>query len=126
AIANAKTSTEKLLKLANHFKTNFKNSATRGGCPILNTAVGADHTHPLLKEKAGQSFTGWKKNIEAIIKQGIVSKEIKATVNASDFAIHFIALVEGGMLLARSTGNLAMLSTCIGLVENIIHMELEI
>lgn len=124
AIAAGTSSTDKLLKMAHHFKSNFKNAATRGGCPILNTGVEADDTHPQLREKAAQSIIAWKKTIESIIREGIGANEIKPGVNPSDVAIRFIALLEGGILLAKTTGNLAMLSSCIGLIEHLITTDL--
>jgi TetR/AcrR family transcriptional regulator, transcriptional repressor for nem operon len=125
AVATGTTATDKLLKMANFYRANFKNSMTRGGCPILNTAVEADDTHPGLKDKAAKSFTAWKKNIESIVKQGIAANEIKAGVSASEFATTFIALIEGGNVLAKATGSSTMMFTCIDRIEQMINTELK-
>lgn len=117
---------DKLLNLANFHRLAFRNTLNRGGCPILNTAVEADDTHPLLKEKVSKSIKAWKNNIESIVKKGILENEINATTNASEFATEYISLVEGGILLAKTTGDFSLLNTCIARIEKIINSELKL
>ena len=116
---------DKLLKMANFYRSEFKNTLTHGGCPILNTAVESDDTHPLLKEKVSKSIKAWKKVIESITKEGIEKKEVNSTVNPAEFATEYISLVEGGIMLAKATGNISLLNTCISRIEKIIHSELK-
>ena len=116
---------DKLLSMANYYRTTFKNSMIRGGCPILNTAVEADDTHPQLKEKVSKSIKSWKKDIESIITEGIHHKHIKSSVNPGEFATAYIALIEGGVMMAKATGNSSMLYTCIERVEKMIKSELK-
>jgi AcrR family transcriptional regulator len=125
AAGNSTNAVDKLLKMANFYRSEFKNLITQGGCPLLNTAIEADDTHPQLKEKVAKGIRAWKNKIESVVKQGIESKEIKATVNTSEFATEFIALIEGGIMLARATGNSSMLSVCINRVEKMINNELK-
>ena len=113
------------MKTANFYRSEFKSTLTGGGCPILNTAVDADDTHPLLKDKASKSIKAWKKNIEAIIKQGIEKNEVKPNVNPAEFATEYIAMIEGGIMLAKTTGDTSMLNTCISRIEKIINTELK-
>src|SRR5262249_49985188 len=80
----------KLLKMADYYRSEAENSFARGGCPILNTAVEADDTHPALKESVSSTIRKWKKNIELIIRRGIESKEIKASVDAAKFATEYM------------------------------------
>jgi hypothetical protein len=98
---------------------------TSGGCPILNTAVDADDTHPLLKAKAAKSIRGWKKQIETIVKQGIARNEVKPTVVPGEFAVTFISLIEGGIMMSKVTGDFSLLYTAIQRVEKIIAAELQ-
>src|SRR2546421_5500859 len=116
---------DKLLKMADLYRSESKNTLTHGGCPILNTAVEADDTHPLLKEKVSKSIQAWKKTIESVTKEGIKKKEIRPGVNPAEFATEFISLIEGGIMLAKATGNISMLNTCIRRIEKIINTELK-
>lgn len=125
AIARASGPVDKLLKMASFYRLGMKNSFACGGCPILNTAVEADDTHPALKEKVSKTIKTWKKNIESIVREGIAAKEIKSSVDPAKFATEFIALVEGGTLLAKTTGDSNMLFTCIDRLERMINTELK-
>lgn len=124
-VAESSGAAEKLLRMAGFYRSGLKNTLIRGGCPILNTAVDADDTHPLLKEKVSKSIKAWKKNIESIIKKGITNNEIKPTVDAAEFAVTYISLIEGGIMMSKATGDLSMLNSCINRVERMIQIELK-
>lgn len=124
-MANSSGAVDKLLTMAGFYRADFKSSMIAGGCPILNTAIEADDTHPLLKEKVSKAIKAWKKNIETLVSQGIAQKEIKKSVNADSFATSFIALIEGGIMMSKVTGNRAMLDNCIDHLEKMIRQELK-
>ncbi len=123
--AAGKTAIDKLLLMANFYRVEFKTVIVSGGCPILNTAVEADDTHTLLKEKVSKAIKAWKKNIESIVKQGIANGEILNKVNPAEFANEFIALIEGGIMLSKVTGDTAMLHTAVNRIVTIINNELK-
>lgn len=75
------------------------------GCPILNTSTEADDTHPALKTKAADAIARWHRGIENVIKEGQERKELKKSVEVKEFASTFIALIEGGIMLTKVTGN---------------------
>ena len=62
-VAGCNSSIDALKKMANFYRTEFKNTVFTGGCPILNTAIEADDTHPELKARAAKSIKDWKKKI---------------------------------------------------------------
>jgi AcrR family transcriptional regulator len=74
------------------------------GCPILNTATEADDTHSALRGKVKVAIDKWYAGIEDIIKKGQENKEIKKSTDSREFAGAFIALIEGGVMLAKVTG----------------------
>jgi len=124
-VAKGSNSIDKLINMAKFYRSGFKSPMIPGGCPILNTAIEADDTHPSLKEKASKAVKAWKKSIETIVNHGIEKKEIKATINAGDFATEFIAMIEGGIMLSKVTDNRSLLDTCIDRLEKIIIRELK-
>lgn len=75
-----------------------------GGCPILNTAIEADDTHPELRKKTAMAINNWKKNIINIIEKGIASKEFAEGTDAEQTALTIIALLEGSLMIAKATG----------------------
>lgn len=74
------------------------------GCPILNTSVEADDTHPALRAKAAEALTFWKKSIENQVKRGIERKEIKANTNPQQVAVIITAMIEGAVMQAKVIG----------------------
>ena len=116
---------EQLYAMAGFYSTYFKKVITRGGCPILNTAVEADDSHPELREKAAASIRNWQRQIERIVEKGIENGEIKASANGKQFAIAFIALIEGGLMMTKATGDSANLNACVEMIGHLITTQLK-
>ncbi len=91
-----------------------------GGCPMQNTAIEADDTHPELRKKALNAILTWKKAIVRIIEQAIKDKEITQTVNAEQFALTMIATIEGMTMIAGLTGKAEHRKMIIQSVEKMI------
>jgi AcrR family transcriptional regulator len=72
-----------------------------GGCPLLNTAVEADDGDTLLLAAVQGAFRQWKVLITNIIRQGMAEQQIKADTQAENLATLLVALLEGGILLAK-------------------------
>ena len=120
------TAIEKLLAMADFHRSEFRHVLTQGGCPIMNTAIEANDCHPALREKASASIKSWRNSIISVIEEGIVHKEIRPAANAAKFATAYVALIEGGILLAQTTGDLEMLHTCIDRIRQIIDTDLKL
>ncbi|HEY0244078.1 MAG TPA: TetR/AcrR family transcriptional regulator [Mucilaginibacter sp.] len=112
---------DKLMVYAKFYHSFMRNFHTPGGCPILNTAVEADDTNALLKEKAANAVLKWKANIEGLIQGGIKAGEFKAGVDQTVIALSIIALVEGGIMISRVTGTYANLDKVLTTVELMIN-----
>ncbi len=102
---------------------NFANSFTEGGCPILNTAIEADDTHPALRKKASDAINKWKHKIMSLIEQGIAAKEFSPKTNPEETALVIIATIEGAIMLTKLTGKAtykkAILQTVKTTIENL-------
>lgn len=120
-IQKADTYYEKLRVYAQVYHSFTKgNKFPAGGCPILNTAVDADDTNPMLKEKAAHAVLRWKKSIENLIQSGIAAGEFKADADANSIALAMIALIEGGIMIAKVTNTPASLDTVLQTVDNLV------
>ena len=71
-----------------------------GGCPILNTAVEADDTHPELKKRARWAMDEWRHTIRIVIQKGVKRQEIKE-IDAEQLGTVIIASLEGAVMLAK-------------------------
>lgn len=98
-----------------------KYSFLEGGCPLMNTIVEADDTHPRLKEKAVDALLRWKDRIASLIQEGITAGEFKADTNAEESAVRIIALLEGAVLFTKATGKMSYRKAIIGAVEKLIR-----
>ncbi|MFD2581697.1 TetR/AcrR family transcriptional regulator [Pedobacter vanadiisoli] len=94
---------DKLLVYINIYQNVISGKVTEGGCPILNTAIDADDTHPALRERAVKAVISWKNSIMKLVEAGIAAKEINAAHNAEQVALTIIAMVEGGIMISRLT-----------------------
>lgn len=69
---------ERLQAIIDVFRSNIDNPTIKGGCPLLNTAVESDDTHPALRDRAQQAMNSWRDMIRLIIQKGIEKKEIRS------------------------------------------------
>jgi TetR/AcrR family transcriptional regulator, transcriptional repressor for nem operon len=92
-----------------------------GGCPILNTTVEADDTHPRLRTLAGNALVDWKEKLVQLIEAGKAKGEFKSTTKPDQTALTIIALLEGAIVVAKSTGNRANGKAVIASVRELIE-----
>jgi TetR/AcrR family transcriptional repressor of nem operon len=92
-----------------------------GGCPILNTAIEADDTHPRLRKKASAAILAWKNKIISTIQLGIKNKEFAASVNAEEVALTMVATIEGGIMISKVTGKSIYLKSIMNSIEKMIN-----
>jgi TetR/AcrR family transcriptional regulator, transcriptional repressor for nem operon len=120
----ADTAMGKLLAYPRGFRKIQRMVIAYGGCPIINTAVEADDTHPTLRKMSMDVLNRWKAGMVALIEQGIADGAFDPTVDAGDTAEILIALMEGGILLSKVTGEESYFLNTIDTAERMI-MDLE-
>ena len=122
-LARVSTNKEKLMVYAKIFCEKDTLQFMEGGCPLLNTAIEADDTHEPLRKKVSEEIAAWKKKMQAILMAGISAKEFIPSVNTEKFSLSVIALIEGGIFVARATKNKKnfeiILQTVVEMIENI-------
>lgn len=99
----------------------FLKEPAHGGCPILNTAVEADDTHPGLRKKAADALHNWKKMLVQLIENGIRQKEIPSSIHPEQLALTIIATIEGAMMIAKLTGKQQYRKLIMESVENMVR-----
>jgi TetR/AcrR family transcriptional regulator, transcriptional repressor for nem operon len=119
-MSKCNTIREKLMVYVKVYSESQRFAFPDGGCPMLNTAIEADDTHPQLKKKALTAVLSWKKTIASIIEQGIKTKEIRKEVNAEQVALTIIATVEGMTMIANLAGKVSYRNLIIASVEKMI------
>jgi AcrR family transcriptional regulator len=120
-IRERESAIDKLLVYPETHRQILKLPFLKGGCPVLNTSVDSDDTHPLLKEKAINALHLWRSSVERIINKGIQTKEIKKHTNATEFAAILVALTEGAVMQAKVSGKPTELNIAMDFLEKMIH-----
>jgi TetR/AcrR family transcriptional repressor of nem operon len=117
----AETFHDKLMVYAKVYKNISRAPLNHSGCPIINTAIEADDTNGLLKDRAAKALLKWEKNLTRLIEQGINADEFKADINIRQTALSIIALIEGGVMISRTTNDPASMEAVVSTVEMLIN-----
>ncbi len=120
-IRERESAIQKLLVYPETHRQILKLPFLKGGCPVLNTSVDADDTHPMLKEKAINALNLWRSSVVRIINKGIQTKEIKKNTNATEFAAILVSLTEGAVMQAKVSGKPTELNISMDFLEKMIH-----
>lgn len=125
AIRLHKDALTKLQTILGFHKSIMYHPVLVSGCPILNTAVEADDTHPELKVRVIKALNIWKEGIVYIINKGKEKGQIKENINADKYADIFISLIEGGLMMTKTYQNKKHLNNCYEHINHIIQNELK-
>src|SRR4051812_32448754 len=93
--------TDRLIRMIRAFSKSARKPAIEGGCPIMNTAIEADDTHPDLRNRARESMTLWHRLIGRIVKDGKADGTLRDDIDPYALASMITASLEGGLMLAR-------------------------
>lgn len=96
-----------------------------GGCPILNTVIEADDTHPELNKRAKAAVLIWINYLKNIIRNGIEEGEIRENVNPERYARMFISMVEGAVFMGKLTESPEAYLDVIRHIQRVIDTELK-
>ncbi|MCW5849899.1 MAG: TetR/AcrR family transcriptional regulator [Anaerolineae bacterium] len=105
ALQGKTNSVDRLLTLVEVIGGQVEDGPLPGGCPILNTAVEADDTHPALREKARQAVEGWFGVVHRNVTRGIERGHIRPAVVADEVATLMVATIEGSIMLSKLYGD---------------------
>jgi len=119
-INQAITFYDKLMCFVSVYRSIIKDTINRGGCPVLNTATEADDTNGLLREKAAGAVREWERCLTSLIQQGIKAGEFKEGVNLRKTSLSIVALIEGGIMISKVTGDVTCMDNILSTVEMLI------
>jgi AcrR family transcriptional regulator len=100
-IESVNTADEKLLALVDYFDSIVTDPPIPGGCPLMNSAIESDDTHPLMQERVQKAMAVLLGYVESIISNGIATGELRADLDAKTMANFIIASLEGGVMLSK-------------------------
>jgi TetR/AcrR family transcriptional repressor of nem operon len=90
-----------------HLKTMISAFAERpaknmtGGCPLLNTAIEADDTNPVLRARAKAALEQWKLHVTNAVEQAVRQKQLRKNTDPETVAVILISTLEGALMISR-------------------------
>lgn len=122
ALSKAKTSKEQLFAYIDFFSDALQPPVI-GGCPLLNFGTEADDTNPIVKEKVNSAIRSGQVLLSGIIENGIANGEFKPDLKPADFATVIFAMLEGGHLMSRMSGNNDKMQVITRTLKNLIDQN---
>ncbi len=101
AIKGKTSAVDQLISVVSIYEDVIENPPLTGGCPLLNTAIESDDTHPALREKAQEAMSQFLRFIQLIIKKGMRNGELKADLHPESVAIFIISAMEGAVMTSK-------------------------
>ena len=99
------TAIDRLHAFANSFRGFTTQPIGVGGCPILNTAVESDDTHPQLRTHAQTAVNSIRALISSIVELGIRQGEIANTTDHEQVATILFVTIEGAIMMSKLYGD---------------------
>ncbi|WP_292010894.1 TetR/AcrR family transcriptional regulator [Chryseobacterium sp.] len=122
--AQYSTCLDKLRAMVDFYKENWDIVYSTGGCPLMNAATEADDTFPTLRTQVKKSFEEWADKTAEVIREGQLNGEIRQEYDAEEYSYLFIMLIEGGLLLSKTSGEKKYLDLVLNRILIIIDGEL--
>lgn len=122
AISKYKTSKEQLFAYIDFF-SNPLQPPVFGGCPLLNFGTEADDTNPIVKEKVNTVIRSGQVLLSGLVEKGIANGEFKTDLKPGDFATVMFAMLEGGHLMSRMSGNNDKMEIIVKTLKNLIDQN---
>ncbi len=120
-LEKATTEEARLRAVLDFYRRYASEPIIRGGCPLLNTLVDADDTHPGLKIEALETLARWKGRLVRLIARGQESGEFKLGEDSHTLAEFIFASIEGGIALSRASGNNGPMIAVTGHLEHYLN-----
>lgn len=95
----------RLMAILSVYENFLAHPPVEGGCPILNTAVESDDTHPALRQRSQQAMDQWRALIKRIVEKGVQRGELVSTAEPETVATILIATLEGGIMMSKLYGD---------------------
>ena len=105
AVSEQQSAIDKILAIFKVYEQVVEHPPFIGGCPVLNTSIESDDTHPELRKKAQQSIERMLQYIKGILYEGIQNGELKPNLDTDSLATFIFSVLEGGIMLSKLEGN---------------------
>ena len=116
-IKAGKTAPEKLRNILSFYQSYIAESPIKGGCPILNTSIDADDTHPALRLKVVRTIEQMRGALRKIVLRGIAMRQFTPHLDVEQFITMYLAMLEGGIMLSKVEGDVRSIEQVITVLD---------
>ena len=92
-----------------------------GGCPLMNAAVEADDSNPVLRQQAFNMLAQLRSSVVKIIENGKKNGQVHPETDAPFYATIIIATLEGGIMMSKLERNKEAIGHTIQHLRNLIE-----
>ncbi len=124
ALKGKRHAVDRLISFLEVYERLLDDPFLKGGCPILNTAVESDDTHPALRERAQNAVDKWRTLIHRIVEKGIARRELHTTVDSEEVSTILISTIEGAIMLSKLYGDSSYLKRAMSHLKTFIRYQL--
>jgi len=103
-VSTQSTAIERLHAFVDSFQGFTTQPVAVGGCPILNTAVESDDTHPRLRLHVQGAVNDLRALISSIVELGIRQGEIVASTDHEKVSTILFVTIEGAIMMSKLYG----------------------
>jgi TetR/AcrR family transcriptional regulator, transcriptional repressor for nem operon len=124
ALKGKRRAVDRLMAMLDVYETLLDDPLVPGGCPILNTAVESDDTHPGLRDRAQQAMDTWRKLLRRILESGISRGELRSGIEVENVITVLIATIEGAIMLSKLYGETVYLERALEHLRSYVREQL--
>jgi TetR/AcrR family transcriptional regulator, transcriptional repressor for nem operon len=96
---------DRLVALIESFGSWVDDPVLPGGCPLMNTSIDADDTHPELAARAKAAMESWHRLVGVILKDAKRRGEVAADLDPYTLATVVTGGLDGSLMLTKVTGD---------------------
>jgi TetR/AcrR family transcriptional regulator, transcriptional repressor for nem operon len=123
ALKDKRDAIDRLRAIVGVFRAMPDGMPISGGCPVLNTAIEADDTHPVLRDHARRAMDEWSEFILRTVTKGIERGQIRPEIDAHELATFLIATLEGAIMLSKLYGDTVHMNRAVAYLETYLDKD---
>jgi AcrR family transcriptional regulator len=121
AVREAPNFKQKFEAIFDFFENYMQTPLYEGGCPLMNAAVEADDSNPILRQQALAMLGELKTSVTKLLENGIKNQQVKPDIDVAFYSTIFIATLEGGIMMSKLEQTPQAISRTVQHLRNLIH-----
>lgn len=98
-----------------------RNPQAQNGCLLGNFAQELSHTRPKIRSRCAHHFVQWADALRQDLERAKAKHRPKTAIDAHSLAEHFIAVIEGSLILAKANQDMKVVEKNLGHFKQYLH-----